>query len=66
MSTTRTELHLSVCDCPHVNMVIIDPETGAHRHFACDPDKAETIAAELVKLAAECREKSGQRLKQKH
>ncbi|TPM06783.1 MULTISPECIES: hypothetical protein [unclassified Mesorhizobium] len=64
MSTTRTELHLTMCQCPHVNIVIAEPGGGLHLHFACDPDEAEIIAAELMKLAAECRVKSGQCLKQ--
>lgn len=61
MSTTRTELHLSCCDCPHVNIVIA--EHGQVRgHFACGADEAEKIANELLELARAAREKVATRL----
>lgn len=57
MSRTTTELHLTCCDCPHVNIVIA--ERGKVKgHFACDYEKAEAIAAQLQQLAAEARAKT--------
>lgn len=58
----KAELHLSCCDCPHVNIVIVDNETGEHGHFACGADEAEAIAEQIRKLAAEARVKSAVRL----
>lgn len=62
MSTTKTELHLTCCHCPHVNIVIADRETGVHGHFACGADEADRIADELKALAAEARKKTAARL----
>lgn len=62
MSTTKTELHLTCCHCPHVNIVIADRQTGAIGHFACGADEADRIADELKQLAAEARKKSAARL----
>ena len=57
----RAELHLSVCDCPHVNIVIAVGGVPS-AHFAAGADEAEQIGQEILRLAAEARNKTAARL----
>lgn len=60
--TVGKSLYLSVCDCPHVNLVIADADGHVEGHFAASADKAEAIAHDLLQLAAECRARARRRL----
>jgi hypothetical protein len=51
MSHSRNALHISVCDCPHVNLVIADENDQVLAHFAASPQEALKIAANIEAAA---------------
>lgn len=55
--TKGKSLHLSVCDCPHVNVVITNSFGQLEAHIAFGADQAEAVARDLMAAAAECRAK---------
>lgn len=57
----KAELHLTCCDCPHVNIVIAVGGVPVG-HFAAGADEAENIGNEILRLAAEARAKTAGRL----
>ena len=58
MSSTRGKsLHLSVCDCPHVNLVIVNRIGQPEAHIAFSADRAEEAGRQLLAMAERCRAK---------
>lgn len=56
MSTTPgRSLHLTLCDCPHVNLIIVDESGAPVAHVATNADTAEKIGRDLIMLAGKCR-----------